>query len=185
MLKSLNSVFGVAIATAILLIIPFVAMQFSAEVNWSFTDFLIAGSLLFITGISIVFALKLKSNAIYRLAFLVAIGSTFLMIWANLAVGLIGSGPNAGNLMYIGVIAVLVIGIFLSQYKSDKLEITMFATASSLVVVTIIALLMNMQEYPGSSVMEIILVNLFFAGLFGIAGLLFRSIALKDPTREQ
>lgn len=185
MLKSLNSILGVTIGTGIFLLIPFIAMQFTTDVNWSVSDFLIAGCVLFITGTAIVFTLRLKSNIIYRLAFLTTIVSAFLMIWVNLAVGLIGSGANLGNLMYIGVLVILIVGIYLSRYKSEKLEVALFSTALSLVVLGIVALLMNMQEYPGSSVMEIILVNLFFAGLFAIAGLLFRSVALRNSETHQ
>jgi hypothetical protein len=183
-LRFFNSIPGVALATGLFLLVPFIVMQFTNEINWGAVDFILAGSLIFFTGTLLVLALKLKSDIVYRIAFFVAIMTTFFMIWANIAVGLIGSGPNPGNLMYIGVIVVLFGGVYFSKYKSSGLELAMFATAFSLVLLAIIALLSKMHQYPGSSVLEIILVNLFFSGLFIVSGLLFRSVTFKHNISE-
>jgi hypothetical protein len=58
----------------------------------------------------------------------------------------------------------------------------MFIAASSLLIFAIIQLLAKMYEYPGSSVVEILGVNSFFAALFLCAGLLFRLIS-RQPNR--
>ena len=90
----------VGLITLLILLVPLVAMQFTDEVNWTAVDFIIAGALLFGTGMLLVWALRQSTSLAYRAAMGLTIGTTFLMIWANLAVGLIGSGPNLGNLMY-------------------------------------------------------------------------------------
>jgi hypothetical protein len=122
---------------------------------------------------------KSSSNIIHRAAVGLAIGSTLLLIWVNLAVGLIGSGPNAANLMYIGIVAIVIIGTFLSRFTTKGMEQVMFTAAITLVLFAIIQLLAKMYQYPGSSVIEIIGVNAFFATLFAVSGLLFRYITLK------
>ena len=45
-------------AVAILLLIPFIAMQFTNEVNWSVFDFLVMGVLL--TGVGVLFDVVLR-----------------------------------------------------------------------------------------------------------------------------
>jgi len=105
-------------------------------------------------------------------------------------VGLIGSGPNAANLMYIGIVAIVIIGTFLSRFTMKRMERVMFTAAIALVLFAVIQLLAKMYEYSGSSVGEIIKVNAFFATLFAVAGLLFRYINLKyssntNKTAEQ
>ena len=73
------------------LLLPLVAMQFTAEVNWSVFDFLIMGVLLFALGISIEYArrrVKVVENRIAIIFFLVLL---FLLIWAELAVGVFGT----------------------------------------------------------------------------------------------
>jgi hypothetical protein len=174
-----QSVFWVALVTAIMLFIPLLAMQFTNEVNWSVSDFVIMGILIFATGFSYVLLIRSSSNIIHRAAVALAIGSTFLLIWANLAVGLIGSGPNAANLMYAGIVAIVIIGTFLSRFTAKGMEHVMFTAAATLILFAIIQLLAKMYQYPGSSAVEIIAVNGFFATLFAVAGLLFRYINLK------
>jgi hypothetical protein len=174
-----RSVFWVAFITVIILSIPLLAMQFTDEVNWSLVDFIIVGILIFCTGLSYVLLTRSSSDIIHRAAVALAIGSTLLLIWTNLAVGLIGSGPNAGNLMYIVIVAIVIIGIFLSRFTTKGMEMVMFTVAITLVLFAVIQLLVKMYQYPGSSVIEIIGVNSFFAILFAVSGLLFRYITLK------
>lgn len=164
----------VSLVTLLLLSVPFVAMQFSLEVNWSLADFIIAGILIFITGLSYVLLTRSSSDIVKRIAVAFAIGSTFFLVWANLAVGLIGSGPNAANLMYIGIVAIVVIGTFVSRSTAEGMERVMFTAAIALVLVAVIQLLGKMYEYRQSSAGEVIGVNAFFAALFVVSGLLFR-----------
>lgn len=175
--KFKQSILGVVLATLLILSVPFVAMQFTGEVAWSATDFIIVGALLFGTGLSYVLITRFATNILYRAAVGLALGTTLLMVWANLAVGLIGAGPNMGNLMYMGVVAVVIIGTIFSRFSPVGMERAMYATVASLVLIAVIALFANMDEYPGSSVNEIVGVNGFFAILFAISGALFRYAA--------
>jgi hypothetical protein len=62
-------------------------MQFSKDVNWSLIDFVVAGILLFGTGLLLnLVMLKTRSNT-YRLVLGTVIVIVFLYIWAELAVG--------------------------------------------------------------------------------------------------
>ncbi len=178
--KFSQSILSVTLVTSLILLVPLVAMQFTTEVNWSVADFLVMGALIFSTGLSYMLITRYVTNIVYKAAIILGLGSTFLMIWANLAVGLIGSGPNPGNLMYLGVIAAGFIGTILSRFTPEGMERTMYGMALAVVLIAIIALVANMQQYPGSSVTEIIVVNGFFATLFGISGLLFRYVALRQ-----
>lgn len=172
----------VGLITLLLLSVPLVAMQFTDEVNWSPFDFVIMGLLLFGTGFIYMLILRYSPGFLYSVGATVAIGTTFLMIWANLAVGLIGDGPNPGNLMYFGVLATIIAGTALSHLTSKGMARTMYATAGALVLHTGIALLSGMQDYPHSSLESIVGVNAFFATLFAVAGLLFQ---YAEPRRQE
>jgi len=165
------------LATSLVLMMPLIAMQFTAEVNWRPADFLAMGALVFTTGLALVFLIQKGPNILYRIAAGLAWCTTFLMILANLAVGLIGSGPNAANLMYAGVALAVIAGCVLSRLKAEGMERTMYAASGGLVGFAIIAFLVGAHRYPGSSVAEIFGVGGFFAGLYLIAGLLFRYAA--------
>lgn len=81
---------------AVLLAIPFIAMKFTQEVNWSGFDFLIAGTLLFSTAFIINLVLnKVKTNG-KRMFLVLVILLVLFLIWAELAVGLFGT-PFAGS----------------------------------------------------------------------------------------
>tara|TARA_R110000868_G_scaffold89474_3_gene249074 strand:+ start:584 stop:799 length:216 start_codon:yes stop_codon:yes gene_type:complete len=71
-------------------------MQFTNEVHWTITDFIIAGGLLFAAGFAIeIVTRKIKYKA-YKLVLLVAIFSVLILIWMELAVGIFGT-PFSGN----------------------------------------------------------------------------------------
>lgn len=183
--KFSQSVLRVALATILILLVPLVAMQFTDEVDWSAGDFIVMGALIFGIGFLYVLAVRFVTNLVYRIAIGFALGSTFFMIWANLAVGLIGSGPHWGNMMYMGVLAVGIIGIIFSRFTADGMERAMYGMSLAVVLVAVVALLANMQEFSGSSVTEIIGVNGFFALLFAVSGLLFRYAALEQSQQSE
>lgn len=83
-------------AIAGLLLIPFIAKQFSSEVNWSAFDFLVMGILLLVTGIGIEFTLRKVTKFQHRVILCLLIFGAFLLVWAELAVGIFGS-PLAGS----------------------------------------------------------------------------------------
>jgi hypothetical protein len=176
-----RSIIGVAVVIGLILMVPFVSMQFTDEVKWGPVDFIIMGALIFGTGLSYKLVTRSATSVIYKIAMALALGSALFMVWANLAVGLIGSGPNPGNLMYIGVLMVIIIGTILSGLKAGGMERAMVATIISLVLLAIIALASGMHQYPDSSVNDILAVNGLFAALFFVAGLLFHQAA-REPS---
>lgn len=80
----------------ILLSIPFFAMQFTKEVDWTFSDFLIGGVLLFSLAFGIDFTLRKVKTLKNRILIALAIFIVFALIWAELAVGIFGT-PFAGS----------------------------------------------------------------------------------------
>ncbi len=86
-LLSNNRIFAwIAIATAMILCVPLLAMQFTREVKWGIGDFLTMGTLLFATGSCFVI-LSRKLNRPGRILAGVFCVVIFLYIWAELAVG--------------------------------------------------------------------------------------------------
>jgi hypothetical protein len=84
-----NKIFTwIALGTGLILMIPLIAMQFSSEVDWDGTDFIIIGTLLF--GIGCLFVLTARNIRSTKNRILVGIAFflTLLYIWAELAVGI-------------------------------------------------------------------------------------------------
>jgi hypothetical protein len=83
MQKSLLRIIGIP---ALILMIPFIAMQFSNEVNWDETDFIVVGVLL-VVAVS-AFELIMKKAGKYKIAAGIAVILAALWLYAELAVGL-------------------------------------------------------------------------------------------------
>ena len=86
----------ILVIVAIILLIPFIAMQFTDEVSWTLFDFIVMGVLLLGTGLLFELVLRKMTNIKYRTFLLIAIILTFLLVWAELAVGIFGT-PFAGS----------------------------------------------------------------------------------------
>jgi len=75
----------------LLLLIPLIAMQLTNEVNSSFFDFIIMGGMLTITGLLIGRILKQFKPSENRILLIAIIIVIFLLIWAELGVGIFGT----------------------------------------------------------------------------------------------
>ena len=82
--------------TAVLLLIPLIAMRFTNEVNWTLSDFMVAGTLLLGTGLILDLILRKITSIKYRVVISTALLLVFLLIWAELAVGIFGT-PFSGS----------------------------------------------------------------------------------------
>ncbi len=71
-------------------------MQFTAEVNWTPFDFVVAGFLLIGTGLIFDLVIRKIKNIKYRIATSLVLLIALLLIWAELAVGIFGT-PLSGS----------------------------------------------------------------------------------------
>ena len=81
---------------AIILLIPLVAMQFTSEVAWSASDFVLIGGLLVGTGLLCELVLRSVKKTDNRILLCVLLLAALFLIWAKLAVGIFDS-PLAGS----------------------------------------------------------------------------------------
>jgi hypothetical protein len=80
----------------LLLLLPLLGMFVSNEVNWSFFDFIVMGILILSFSFGIKQVLKTTKNIKYRIFIIGIILILFLLLWAELAVGIFGT-PFAGS----------------------------------------------------------------------------------------
>lgn len=87
---------GIMLTVVAILLIPLIAMQFTSEVDWSASDFIIMGILLSGTGLAIELVLRKVTKTGHRLILCGIILIALFLIWAELAVGVFGT-PFAGS----------------------------------------------------------------------------------------
>lgn len=129
---------------AALLALPAVAMQFTSDVDWDAFDFIVFGTMLAAALGAYEFLARLPGGRWYRIGFGLSIVGCFLLVWINLAVGIIGSENNAGNLMYLGILAVVTTGGIASRFSASGMTRTMVAAAILQALVAGVALLGRM-----------------------------------------
>jgi len=96
MIKKNKRLVAFLIAVPLLLLIPFIAMQFTNEVNWTLADFAVMGFLLVSLGLLFELITRKISKTNQRIALYVVIIVVFFLIWAELAVGIFGT-PFSGQ----------------------------------------------------------------------------------------
>lgn len=153
---------------ALLLLLPLVAMQFSDEVSWTVGDFLFAGLLIGIVGVTFELTVRVTRNWAHRAAVVSALAAGFLTIWANGAVGMIGSEDNPYNLLFFGVILLALAGAVAARFRPAGMALAMAVAAAAHSAVAV----GGMFEDPRGGIF-----SLAFAGLWLFSAALFRKAA--------
>jgi hypothetical protein len=161
---------------AFLLLLPLVAMQFTDEVNWDETDFIVFGAMLAVACGTYEIAARMTGNSSYRLAVGVAVATAFVLVWMSLAVGIIGTEDDPANLMYGGVLAVGVVGGIVVRFQPDGMALALVAMAIAQLLVAVIALSAGLG-FPWSGPPELLMLNGSFAALWLLSAWLFRRAA--------
>lgn len=164
------------LAVACLLLVPLVAMQFTQEVAWTLSDFVVASILLFGAGLAYMMVADKGRTTAYKLATGVAAAAALLLVWGNLAVGFIGRENNPANLLYGAVLVVGFIWSVVARFQQLGMARAMFAAALVQVLVPLVAALIWPLEVA-AGMTRVLLLNTLFAGLWVAAALLFRRAA--------
>ena len=115
-----------------------------------------------------------QSNTAYRCGVGLALTAAFLIVWFNVAAGLIGiEDDDPANLLYVGVLAIGFTGAIIARFQPRGLARASFATALAQALVGAIAL-----ELPNTaSSVQIVIVHGVLVAMFTGAALLFRRAA--------
>lgn len=172
------------LVTAAILAIPALAMLFQLGVpdpgdgtdgvNWGPRDFATMGVLILGSGLLYEYASSRGGSVAHRAAVAIAVIAGLGLIWVNLAVGMMD--VENGNLMYVLVLFVALVGAAIGRFEPREASIAMFATAGAQAVVAVIALIANLGPT--------LLADAFFVLAWVASGVLFRQASLEpSPSR--
>jgi len=168
-----RSVVGVALAAAFLLAwmdLAVSAIEEPAGLAWMAPIGFFAAPVI---GAVIAYRETKTHGTAYRAAVGLALAVAFILAWVSLAVGIIGSEDDPANLMYVGVLAVGIIGAVIARFRPHGMARALFATALAQALVAVIVLIFGLG-LPWSPPVEILALNGFFIALFVGSALLFR-----------
>lgn len=161
---------------AVLLLLPIIAMQFTPEVNWTASDFIVWGIMLGTVGGLFELAVRLSPLPSYRIGFGLALLGAFLVTWANLAVGIVGSESNPANRLFFVALLIGIVGAGVARLKAAGMAYAMFATAAALGIALVIAQMGPRDELSVPASREVPGMGIF-ALVFVASALLFRKAA--------
>ena len=162
---------------AALLLLPAVAMRFTAEVQWTALDFATFAVMLGGAGGAYELLARRGGGGQYRLAAALAVLTGLLLVWVNLAVGIIGSERNDANLMYAGVLAVAVGGACLARLRAGGMARAMLATAAAQLLVGAAALAFGLGAEGAAWPKDVIGATAVLSAMWLASAWLFRRAA--------
>lgn len=159
-------------AAAALLAIPLIA-----DFPWTLSDFIFAGVVFGIVGGTFELAVRRSGNGWYRGGVAVALATSFLLVWINGAVGIIGDEDNPANLMFMVVILMAIAGAIGARFEAAGMARAMFLAAGAECLVLLIVMInrLGAAEPPGFPGVPILVLG--FACMWALAGFLFRRAA--------
>lgn len=164
-------------SAAALMLVPLIAMQFTSEVAWDLADFVFLGTLLIGIGGAYEFLTRKTGNIAFRLAAGLTLAGIFLLVWLNAAVGIIGTERNDANLMFVGIIAIGLIGAVIAQFQAIGMTRTLVAMGLAQLLVAAIAVIGGLGATGPAWPNDVLGLTGFFTALWFASALLFRRAA--------
>lgn len=117
------------------------------------------------------------SNLSYKFAVALALILVFVLIWINLAVGIIGNEDNKANLMFVVVLIIGLIGAIKVRLQSIGMSYVMLLLALTHIIVAVIEMIFQFGSQGPIWPFDVIGASCLFAILWFCTALLFRRAA--------
>ncbi|MDR6851300.1 hypothetical protein J2Y54_000793 [Sphingomonas sp. BE123] len=156
---------------AVLMLTPAVAMQFTDEVNWTVGDFIFAFLMLGSVGLAVELTVRANPAWSYRAGVGIMLAVSFLTVWINLAVGIVGNEDNPVNALFFLAPLAAVAGSVLGGFRAGGMVIATILAAMVQIAVMLYIWVAG-AGFP-------IGVTVFFSTLWLVAAGLFRQAARR------
>ncbi|HYD28537.1 hypothetical protein [Brevundimonas sp.] len=150
------------------------AAKLLVDLPWTTEDFVGWGIMLLVAAGICEVGLRLSGQLAYRAGVIVAVGTSFLITWSNLAVGIIGNENNPLNQIFFGVIASALMGAFAVRFRPKGMALVMAVTAAAQFGTAFVALAYEHIVFA--------IVGVFSLGWL-LAAWLFREAARAEASR--
>lgn len=157
-----------------LLCVPAIAMRVpESGFDWTASDFAVMGALFAAVLGAYEFLASRAPSLAYRAGSVLATLGLFLLVWLNLAVGIIGSERNDANLMFLAVIVAIVGGACVARFRAGGMARALFVAAVLQAAIGVVALWFDLGSEGRAWPRDVIVLTGLFTGLWALAGTLF------------
>jgi hypothetical protein len=157
-------------AAVLLLALPFIL-----NAPWSLGDYVFVSVVLLAVLVPIEIAFRSSDSWSYRGAVLLALAGSMMIVWANGAVGIVGSEDNPANLIFYVPLAIGLASSFVVGFKAEGMARAMVATAVSLAIAFALAQTAQRDEPWVSPMLELVGTSMFGLLFLGSAALFRRA----------
>ncbi len=169
-----------ALATLLLLTIPFVGTQVSDQWHWEPLAFVRIGVILFGVGLLFEWLARRTPQWAYRTGLALVMLTSVLLVWMNLVGHILGDAEDEpANLVYFAEVGIGFAGALLARFRPRGLFYASLAVAGMQAAVTIVA--HTVPLYGTDAPTRALTLNLVLLALFSTAALLFRKAAEDSP----
>ena len=118
---------------------------------WTLSDFVFAGAMFGVVGGLFELTVRASGNWPYRGGVAVALATSFLLVWINGAVGMIGDEGNPANLMFFVVILMAIAGGIAARFQAAGMARAMIVAGAAQMLIAVVVLLWRIgaTEPPG------------------------------------
>jgi hypothetical protein len=160
---------------ATLLAIPALAMRIPGSGwNWSVGDFVFAGTMICGTALAYERAVSRSGHWAYRAGAATALAAAFLLVWINLAVGIVGNADDPHNAAYFAEVLLAAATAFTAALRPAGMARAMLATAAFQLLLTALAAPAGWGAGEPPGALALFGLNMAFAALWLLSARLFR-----------
>jgi hypothetical protein len=163
-----------------LLLLPFVAMQFTREVDWTLGDFIVFGVMIGTVGGGFELAVRASGSWAYRGGAAMALAGMFLVVWADGAVGIVGDEHNPWNQLFLLALLFGLAWACVVRFRARGMSHAMVATAGALMAAFAMAMIYRPEEPGVHPAVELAGTSVFALVFIGSAALFRRAGRTDD-----
>ncbi len=162
----------------ILLIPPFFGNIYVDGWNWTWSGFVVIGSLIFVTAFIYELVAKRVDSKFYKAGVALGVIAAFLLVWVTLAVGFIGD-ENTANLLYLLMIPTALVISLIVKFEPKKLAQILCGMAVAQMLIPVAAVVFWPMDFaPGF--FRVSILSLGFAAMWLGAAFLFRKASMGN-----
>lgn len=148
--------------------------------NWTLLDYVTAAGIIGVMGGVLALLINKSRNGFYRLGAAAAVATCFVLVWGNLAVGVVGEPENPVNLLYFATLLIGAVGAFITRFSPRG----MAATMATMAVAQCACMAIAFATRADANLLPSLAVTGLFTAGFAASAWLFLQAARTAPMQQ-